>query len=197
MATELLNQRLKDIMCMRSKSGFPDPTPTLVDIERTHVLFVNSHFKPYVALAYEYNKVRSQAGAATFNTQVTFSIPQFGDFFADMVVNATLEQTSATAGTVPALPPFVGPDSQSLTATLSTSGLNNAGTGVFTQYSHEYVDLAGNLLTVGAAAANFVRYAEYPGERLFRRVKFEVKFHWPQCAAKLHASVLLRNVRNM
>jgi hypothetical protein len=46
MATELLNQRIKDIMCMRAKQGFADPTPTLVDIERTHILFINAHFKP-------------------------------------------------------------------------------------------------------------------------------------------------------
>ena len=46
MATELLNQRIKDIMCMRAQQGLPDPTPTLVDIERTHILFVNAHFKP-------------------------------------------------------------------------------------------------------------------------------------------------------
>jgi len=53
MATELLNQRIKDIMCARAKAGYPDPTPTLVDIERTHILFVNAHFKPlnYVVLA--------------------------------------------------------------------------------------------------------------------------------------------------
>lgn len=34
-------------MCMRAKQGFPDPTPTLVDIERTHILYVNAHFKPF------------------------------------------------------------------------------------------------------------------------------------------------------
>ena len=33
-------------MCMRSNQGFADPTPTLVDIERTHILFINAHFKP-------------------------------------------------------------------------------------------------------------------------------------------------------
>lgn len=38
MATKLLNQRIKDIMCMRTKAGFDDPTPTLVDIEKTHIL---------------------------------------------------------------------------------------------------------------------------------------------------------------
>jgi hypothetical protein len=38
MATELLNQRIKDVMCMRASEGMLDPTPTLVDIERTHIL---------------------------------------------------------------------------------------------------------------------------------------------------------------
>jgi hypothetical protein len=38
MATELLNQRIKDIMCARSQDGMQDPTPTLVDLERTHIL---------------------------------------------------------------------------------------------------------------------------------------------------------------
>ena len=95
MATELLNQRIKDIMCMRAKQGFPDPTPTLVDIERTHILFVNAHFKPFAAIGYEYNKVRTNTGQPQFGGSVQFSIPQFGDFFNDMVVNVTLAQTSA------------------------------------------------------------------------------------------------------
>lgn len=47
MATELLNRRIYDIMCMRAAQGFQDPTPTLVDIERTHILYVNAHFKPF------------------------------------------------------------------------------------------------------------------------------------------------------
>lgn len=38
MATELLNQRIKSIMCLRAREGQRDPTPTLVDIERTHIL---------------------------------------------------------------------------------------------------------------------------------------------------------------
>jgi large exoprotein involved in heme utilization and adhesion len=174
MATELLNQRLKDIMCMRAKNGYPDPTPTLVDIERTHILFVNSHFKPFAAIAYEYNKVRANTGVPQFNGSVSFSIPQFGDFFADMVVNVNLSATSATAGVVPALPAWIGPDDGALSATSSSSGLENAVSGVYTKYTHQYVDAAGTVLTVGAAATNFVRYAEFPGERLFKKVKFDV-----------------------
>lgn len=53
MATELLNQRIKDIMCLRYKQGYADTTPTLVDIERTHIMFVNAHFKPFAAIGYE------------------------------------------------------------------------------------------------------------------------------------------------
>lgn len=182
MATELLNQRLKDIMCMRAKSNFSDPTPTLVDIERTHLLFVNAHFKPFVAIAYEYNKVRSQAGNATYGSSVTFSIPQFGDFFSDMVVNTVLAKTSATVGVVPPLPPFVRSTFQDLVSTTQKISGSSVPTvvgpplvpGVFTQYIHEYVDFSGDLLTPGAAATNYVRYAEYVGERLFKRVKFDV-----------------------
>ena len=66
-------------MCMRAKQGFPDPTPTLVDIERTHILFVNAHFKPFAAIGYEYNKTRANTGVAQFGpASVQFSIPQFG-----------------------------------------------------------------------------------------------------------------------
>jgi hypothetical protein len=57
MATKLLNQRLIDIERMRSRNPqIKDPTPTLVDIERTHILFMNAHFKPFAAIGYEYNR---------------------------------------------------------------------------------------------------------------------------------------------
>lgn len=95
------------------------------------------------------------------------------DFFNDMAVNVALGATSATVGTVPALPEYVG-DAVSVTSTKKISELENATSGVYTKYTHEYVDLAGNVLAVGAAARNFVRYAEFPGQRLFKKVKFEV-----------------------
>ena len=175
MATELLNQRIKDIMCMRAKQGFPDPTPTLVDIERTHILFVNAHFKPFAAIGYEYNKVRTNTGQPQFGGSVQFSIPQFGDFFNDMVVNVTLAQTSATAGLCPQFGAYIGAQDQASTSTARTSATENTTTGVYTKYVQDYVDLQGNLLTPGVTAvSNFVRYAEYPGERLFKKVKFEV-----------------------
>jgi len=190
MATELLNQRIKDIMCMRAKQGFPDPTPTLVDIERTHILFVNAHFKPFAALGYEYNKVRTGNGTAQFGGSVQFSIPQFGDFFSDMVVNVSLGSVGTTVGTVPPVPTsVVGSDTfwlgtddvETSTASLPpanlcgiVSGTSNPTSGVYTKYIQRYTDLSGNSLQVGSPAYNFVRYAEFPGQRLFKKVKFEV-----------------------
>ncbi len=174
MATDLLSGRIKEIMCMRAKQGFKDPTPTLVDIERTHVLFVNAHFKPFAALGFEYNKVRTNTGSPQMGGSVQFSIPQFGDFFNDMVINCTLAATTATAGVVPALPAYVGSTDQAVSSTAKTSSLRNTTDGIYTEYKHEYVDIQGNVLTVGAARSNFVRYAEFPGQRLFKKVKFEV-----------------------
>lgn len=99
---------------------------------------------------------------------------QFGDFFNDMVINVQLAATSASVGTVPALPAYIGANDQAVSSTAKVSAKENATTGVYTKYTHEYVDIQGNVLTVGAAAQNFVRYAEFPGQRLFKKVKFEV-----------------------
>jgi hypothetical protein len=94
-----------------------------------------------------------------------------------MVVNVTLDQTQATAGTVPAFPAYIGPDNQATTATSKVSAVAQAAgplPRVYTKFTHEYVNSAGVVQTVGAPAQNFVRYAEYPGQRLFRKVKFDV-----------------------
>ena len=96
------------------------------------------------------------------------------DFFNDMVVNVSLAATAATVGTVPALPTYIGASDQVTTATSKVSAAIDITSGIYTKYTHEYVDLAGNVKTVGAAASNFVRYAEFPGQRLFTKVKFEV-----------------------
>ena len=101
MATALLNQRIKDVMCARAAAGKEDPTPTLVDLEHTHILYVNAHFKPYAAIGFEYNKVRPTAGGVALSTRLTFSIPQFGDFFHDMVLRTRLGVATGAAGPLP------------------------------------------------------------------------------------------------
>jgi len=97
------------------------------------------------------------------------------DFFADMVVNVTLAATQASVGVVPAFPAFVGAADQVVSASAKSSGaLNSPVAGSYMKYTHEYVDASGAVKSVGDAAQNFVRYAEYPGQRLFRKVKFSV-----------------------
>lgn len=172
-ANDLLLNRIRNIGCMRAARGI-DPTPILADIEETHVLFVNAHFKPFVALAYEYNRVKANNGNSQFGGTVQFSIPNFGDFFKDMVINANLSAISATVGQVPNFPAFIGASDQVTTTTKQTSGLINTTTGVYTKYTQEYVDINGVPLAVGSPATNFVRYCEYPGQRLLRKVSFSV-----------------------
>jgi len=173
MATKLLNQRIKDVMCARRAQGKADTMPTLVDLERTHIIFVNAHFKPFAAIGYEYNKVRTQAGQSTLGSSITFSIPQFGDFFYDMVCRVRLSSFSSSVQTVP----------------LRTTGAGvvypNNGTNPVTgladpTYGYQLVDAFGNVISGfsdgGGTATyqNLVRYCEYPGNRLFQYVKFDV-----------------------
>jgi hypothetical protein len=102
MATDLLNERLALISKARKADPrVSDPTPTLVDIEKTHIIFTNAHFKPFAAIGYEYNKVRASSGSPALGSNVQFSIPQFGDFFHDMVLHVKLRQPVLTGtGTV-------------------------------------------------------------------------------------------------
>lgn len=91
LANELLKDRLKEIERLRCKNpALKDKLPTLVDIEKTHVMFLNAHYKPFVATAFQYYNIGTFAGITKFGSQVTFSIPQYGDFFSDMVVNVKL-----------------------------------------------------------------------------------------------------------
>lgn len=91
-----------------------------------------------------------------------------------MTVNVVLGQVSATTGVVPAFPAHLGATDLSETASAKVSATQDAVGGVYTKYTMEYVDLAGNVKDVGSPATNFVRYCEYPGQRLFKKVKFEV-----------------------
>lgn len=48
------------------------------------------------AIGFEYNKVNSSSGNSILGSDVTFSIPQFGDFFHDMVLYVKLKQPVLT-----------------------------------------------------------------------------------------------------
>lgn len=169
-ATKLLYQRIQDIMYMRTKQGRDDITPSLIDLERTHIIYVNAHFKPHAAIGFEYNKVMPNSGTTALGSSVTFSIPQFGDFFHDMVCRVRLDKATGNIGTLPT-------QSTSTDQTANIFPLNNGN------YKYNIVDSDYNVLVAGVDASpttqtktyrNFVHYCEFPGNRLFTLVKFDV-----------------------
>lgn len=70
------------------------PYPSLEEIEKTHILFTNINFRPFAKICFDYLKVPKTG--VSFNSQISFEIPQYGDFFSDMVLNVVID--SATAG---------------------------------------------------------------------------------------------------
>lgn len=104
MATALLHDRLDKIWRVKKalNPGLSDDDvqvlPSLIDIEKTHILFTNAHFKPFAAIGFEYTKVRVSSGTPTLGSTLQFSIPQFGDFFHDIAFHCILTQPTVTAG---------------------------------------------------------------------------------------------------
>ncbi len=94
----VLREKIANIRAQRKAAGEADTNPTLTDLERSHVLFVNAHFKPYVAFGLEYFKL--SANNVTLGSEVQMSIPQYGDFFSDMVLNVVIKApTTSFTGT--------------------------------------------------------------------------------------------------
>ena len=86
MATALLHDRLATIHASKWDANktlyganFPQDDvrnlPSLLDIEKTHILFTNAHFKPFAAIGFEYNKVRPSSGTTSLGSVIQFSIP--------------------------------------------------------------------------------------------------------------------------
>lgn len=103
MATALLHERLDKVWREKKalNPGMKDDDirvlPSLMDIEKTHILFTNAHFKPFAAIGFEYNKVRTSSGTPALGQTISFNIPQFGDFFHDIAFHCVLSQPTVTA----------------------------------------------------------------------------------------------------
>lgn len=126
LANQLLRDNIAAVKARKAASGDADTNPTLADLERSHVLFVNAHHKPYVAIAFQYFKV--SANNVTLGSDVSISIPQYGDFFADMVANVVIRAPTTS-----------------------------------------YTGTWGN-----PSDCVLYRHCDYPGERIFDEVRFEV-----------------------
>lgn len=72
--------------------------PTLASIEKTHIVFVNSTFKPYVSIAHEYSKTLPRGGRALLGQSFNFTMPVYGEFVNDAVVHIRLDNFSAISG---------------------------------------------------------------------------------------------------
>jgi len=178
-ATAYLNQRLSDVMCARQRKGM-DPTPTLMDIEATHILHVNAHFKPFAAIGFEYNKVRAQSGQADLSSSgtITFSIPQFGDFFHDMVARQVLGAAWSNLQTAPnrglgGAARQTATSYGNMTSVFPADG-ENWGVNAAANATYSLVDAFGQPVAEGTPYRNMVRWCEFPGERLYHKVDMAV-----------------------
>ena len=197
-ATALLNQRIRDVICARRNMG-KDPTPTLLDLEKTHVLHINAHFKPFAALGYEYNKVRTQSGGMTLGSTVQFSIPQFGDFFHDMVCRVVLSSTYEEGRTSDVARGDLLNQQYGLRSSFPVDGNDwdgediEEGAALYTlvdAFGFPVLEAAGQNQPL-SRRRNMVRYCEYPAERLFSEVRFEINNN-PLDAYDWRASNMLR-----
>ena len=62
-------------------------TPSVDMINKTHFIFTNGSFKPFVAVGLEYNKINA---IAQFGNYTTFTLLRFGDFINDCVIHIKL-----------------------------------------------------------------------------------------------------------
>ena len=83
-AYSYLNSRLQSIQA----TGV---SPTLEDIEKTHIVFVKSKYYPYVAIASEYTKIGGAANViGKTGPSITFTLPSYGDFTNDLVLHVRI-----------------------------------------------------------------------------------------------------------
>ena len=98
MATGYLSERLKlieRINCQNEAKSSKNSylkldrswVPTVNMISKTHTIFTNGSFKPFVACGFEYNKLNE---AARFGTSTKFTMNQFGDFINDCILHVKL-----------------------------------------------------------------------------------------------------------
>lgn len=61
--------------------------PTLWDITRTHNIFMNKFYKPFVATSHVYSRNTNRKGLQQFGKSISFTINKNGSWFADMALH--------------------------------------------------------------------------------------------------------------
>ena len=110
MATDMLKAQINKMECDKLatlRNMHPNMTdsqlrqsdaswmPTLAAIDRSHSLFVNSTYKPFVTTAHEYSKTVPSIGKPSLGKSFSFVLPLIGDFVNDAVMHITLSGLSA------------------------------------------------------------------------------------------------------
>lgn len=107
MASEALSKSIKLIEAERvdrlRREKYPNYTveqiqeltddwmPTLASIERTHAMFINATWKPFVALAHEYSRTVTRGGKPDLGKTFSFMFPILGEFVNDPVLYVRLK----------------------------------------------------------------------------------------------------------
>jgi len=102
-ATELIRANIRRILCQNgavvNESGpinlqniDVNKLPTLTDIHKTHILFCDYSYRPFVAIGTQYNK---KSCTADFGKRVTIGLDKFGQFISDMVLHVRLSKFRA------------------------------------------------------------------------------------------------------
>lgn len=101
MATDYLSHRIK-IITKRNKDRNDNLDNSYLNLDaswlpdvnlisKSHTIFTNGSFKPFVAAGFEYNKISAQ-GVIKYGSDVLFNIPTFGDYINDCVIHVKLSK---------------------------------------------------------------------------------------------------------
>jgi len=81
----IINDKIKLLTTELAKKKLEDTLPSMKELSNSHYLFLQSSFKPFVSVGYEYSKT-SISPIPAFGSGIKVKVPKFGDFFNDMVV---------------------------------------------------------------------------------------------------------------
>ena len=92
----MIDEKIKVLKSeLDKKKSLNDLRPSIKDLSNSHYLFLQSSFKPFVSIGYEYSKV-AVSPIPAFGSNLKVKVPKFGDFFNDMVVYIKLKDLKAT-----------------------------------------------------------------------------------------------------
>lgn len=102
-ASDYLRQRLDAIRAKREEAGESNVQPTFADIDVSHRLYVRATYRPYVAIASEYVRVKPSGdgtaalGAAGGTCEFTF--PIYGHFTSDLAIRVRFQPVGSPTAT--------------------------------------------------------------------------------------------------